>query len=178
MGRTYGNPRRSTAVAAGAGGVLEASERRVGSSDLYFVCRVGSRLCAIPLGRVIETLRPLPLDPLPGTPEFVLGVSMIRGRPTPVLSGSRLLGDGSSSPASRLVTVRAGDRPVALAVGEAVGVRALAAGALSDIPLLAAEGRSDAIAALGTLDRELLVVLESARLVPEGVWASIEKERE
>ena len=150
----------------------------MGSSDLYFVCRIDSRLCAIPVGRVIETLRPLPLDPLPGTPDFVLGVSMIRGQPTPVLSGSRLLGDRSPSPAARLVTVRAEDRPVALAVGEAVGVRAIDPRVFGDLPLLAAEARSDAIAAIGTLDQQLLVVLESARLVPDGVWALIEKEQE
>ena len=146
----------------------------MGSSALYFVCRIDSRLCAIPVASVIETLRPLPLDPLPGAPDFVLGVSLIRGRPTPVLSGSRLLGAGVAPSARRLVALRSGNRSVALAVDETVGVREIADSAVADAPLFPSRAKGTAIAAVATLDRDLLIVLESARLVPDHVWTSIE----
>jgi purine-binding chemotaxis protein CheW len=38
------------------------------------VCRVATRICALPVGVVIETLRPLPLEPIAGAPAFVTGL--------------------------------------------------------------------------------------------------------
>ena len=49
------------------------------------VVMVGARACAIPLDHVAETMRPLPIEPVAGTPGFVRGVSVIRGAPTPVV---------------------------------------------------------------------------------------------
>ncbi|MFL5302954.1 MAG: chemotaxis protein CheW, partial [Anaeromyxobacteraceae bacterium] len=47
--------------------------------------RAGSRLCALPLACVVETLRPLHTSPLAGTPACVSGVAVVRGAPTPVV---------------------------------------------------------------------------------------------
>jgi chemotaxis signal transduction protein len=49
------------------------------------VVMVGTRACAIPLHHVAETLRPLPIQSVAGMPNFVRGVSVIRGTPTPVV---------------------------------------------------------------------------------------------
>ena len=55
------------------------------------VVLVGARACAFPLRHVAETLRPLPIKPVAGTPGFVRGVSVIRGTPTPVVDLKALL---------------------------------------------------------------------------------------
>ena len=55
------------------------------------VVTVGARACAIPLQHVAETMRPLPIEPVAGTPGFVRGVSVIRGAPTPVVDLRALL---------------------------------------------------------------------------------------
>ena len=49
------------------------------------IVMAGARACAIPLDYVAETMRPLPIEPVAGTPGFVRGVSVIRGAPTPVV---------------------------------------------------------------------------------------------
>jgi purine-binding chemotaxis protein CheW len=41
--------------------------------------RSGGRLCALRLESVRETTRPLPIEPIAGTPPFVLGISVMRG---------------------------------------------------------------------------------------------------
>src|SRR5688572_14194200 len=134
------------------------------------VCRVRTRLCALPLERVIETLRPLPIEPLSGAPPFVCGVSIIRGEPLPVVDAGLLLGGGQAR-ATRLVTLRLGARAVALAVDAVLGVRAFERSALRELPPLLREAAADTVAALDSLDRELLLLLESGRLVPEAVFA-------
>ena len=62
------------------------------------VVMVGSRACAFPLHHVAETMRPLPIKPVAGTPGFVCGVSVIRGTPTPVVDLNALLENCENSP--------------------------------------------------------------------------------
>ena len=41
------------------------------------------------------------------------------------------------------------------------------------LPVLLRDAQNDLVAALGTLDHELLIVLERSRLLPEAVWATL-----
>jgi purine-binding chemotaxis protein CheW len=80
------------------------------------VVRVQTRACAVSLTHVIEIMRPLPIEAIAGMPPFVLGVSIIRGTPTPVVDLGLILGAPGSG-AERFVTLRLGQRQVALSVG-------------------------------------------------------------
>lgn len=150
----------------------QSSRDTVPRADLCLVCRVLTRLCALPLEHVSETMRPLPVDPVAGVPAPVRGVAIIRGAPVPVVDLACVLAGTESHP-TRFVTVHVGARRVALAVDTVIGVRAIPAEALYELPLLLKEANTDAIAAMGTLDAQLLVVLRSARLIPEPVWSAL-----
>ena len=140
----------------------------------WVFCSTGARVCALPVRDVIETLRPLPIERLPGSPAFVRGVSIIRGVPTPVIDAATLLGGSNPTPA-RLVTLRCGERTLALAVSAVLGVRKLPPEGVEELsPLLGA----NAIRALASLDSRLLLVLETARIVPESVWQRMDAEAE
>ena len=108
-------------------------------------------------------MRPLPIEALAGVP-FVLGASIVRGAPVPVVDVAALLGLEAGE-ASRFVIVRAGGRRVALLVDAVMDVAALPPEASAAMPPLLA-GVSEAATALGRLDRALLVVLDTARVVP------------
>jgi purine-binding chemotaxis protein CheW len=135
---------------------------------------VASRTCALPLDAVIETMRPLPVELLVGAPPFIAGVSVIRGEPVPVVDAARLLG-GEPAQAQRWVTLRGGPRPIALAVDTVLGVRDIAAAQLSALTPLAGAIAGEIVSAIGTLDHRLLVVLETARLVPDAVFALMDR---
>lgn len=128
------------------------------------LCRVGETTCALELTHVLEILRPLPLRPITGMPSFVIGVSILRGAPVPVVDARRLLGAPISSPPTRLVSLRIDGRSVALAVDEVLGVGLPPPG--RELPPLLRDAQTDVIDTLGRLDSELLVVLRAARLVP------------
>jgi purine-binding chemotaxis protein CheW len=130
------------------------------------------------LAHVGETMRPLPAEPLAGVPSFVRGLAIVRGRPTPVIDAAALLGDAASladgdGAAHRFVTVSPGDRPFMLAVDAVVGVMTLPGDVARGLPSLLQTPRLAAIAATGSLDGALLLVLEHGRVVPEGVWARL-----
>jgi purine-binding chemotaxis protein CheW len=135
------------------------------------VVRVGGRTCALPLAHVVETMRPLPVAPMHGAPPGVVGASIIRGEATPVVDLAKLV-DARPTVARRFVTVRAGARPVALAVDEVVGIVALPQAAFAGSPPLLRDVLAGAVEALATLDRELILVLRAARLSPDALPAT------
>src|SRR5205085_1730186 len=95
-----------------------------GESGQVLLCRMGGRACALRIAQVVETMRPLPVEPVAGAPPFVLGVTLLRGAPAPVIDGGALLGSGRSQP-TRFVTLRVGERRAVLAVEAVLGVRTL-----------------------------------------------------
>jgi purine-binding chemotaxis protein CheW len=144
-------------------------------NDRFLLCQVGSRLIALALGDVRETMRPLPIEPLDGMPPFILGLAVIRGVPVPIIDACRLLSPSSSvypATSARFVTLRLGERTAALAVDAVVEVRLLDRATLMGIPPLLQERQAE-LAAIAALDTELVLVLQAARLVPDQIWSAI-----
>ncbi|HEY6252436.1 MAG TPA: chemotaxis protein CheW [Candidatus Angelobacter sp.] len=133
---------------------------------------VDTRACALPLPYVIETMRQLPIEPVAGSPPFVLGVSIIRGAPVPVVDLGVLLGAGTGD-ASRFVTLRLGDRQVAISVDQVLGVRELETSITQALPPLLQGASHDAIEEIGTLDQQMLVVLRAGWQLPVEALAAI-----
>lgn len=138
------------------------------STTAALLVRVAGRACALPLEPVLETSRPLPLQAVAGAPSFVSGVALMRGVPTPVLDLAALLGSGPQTP-RRLVRLRVGQRCVALAVEEVLGVRTLD-GERTGLPPLLQHVGGETLSSLETLDAELLWVLRECVTLPDSAW--------
>jgi purine-binding chemotaxis protein CheW len=133
----------------------------------------GSRTYAIPIAHVVETMRPLPIETIAGVPSFVLGLSVVRGTPVPVVDLEAVVGAGRARSIARFVALKLGQRSVALAVGAVVGMRELGEARMTEMPPLLREAETDVIDAIGVLDRELLLVLRASRLLPDEVWRKL-----
>ena len=144
---------------------MQTGSMRTPAERLSLVVRAGGWLCAIPAQDVVETMRPLPIEPVRDAPPFVRGVSVIRGEPLPVVDLGFLLRGTETVDARRFVTVRTGERRVALAVDEVVGVwRDEPAGKRA--PPLLAEAVAVHVERLAALDAQTFAVLNTARLLP------------
>jgi len=147
---------------------------RASERSPVLVVTVGARACAIPLHHVAETMRPLSIEPVAGTPGFVRGVSVIRGAPTPVIDLKALLENGENSATyGRFVTMKLGERRVALGVDGVVGLKNLDSAQLRELPPMLRDVTGDLIEAMGTRDAQLLVVLRASRMVPDEVWSTL-----
>ncbi len=135
----------------------------------WLVCRAGAGLCALPLGAVVEIMRPLPLEPVASPPPGLRGLSVIRGVPVPVLDLAALLGEPGAA-IGRLVTATIAGRKIAFAVATVFGIRRIDSAQLAELPPLLRDSARAAVAAIGTLDAELLLLLEAGRLVPDGLF--------
>jgi purine-binding chemotaxis protein CheW len=138
------------------------------------IVMAGARACAIPLDHVAETMRPLPIEPVAGTPGFVRGVSLIRGAPTPVVDLKALLGNVENSATyGRFVTIKLGERQAAIGVDGVIGLANLDSAQLAELPPILEDVAAGLIEAIGTRDAQLLVVLRAARIVPDAVWTTL-----
>lgn len=134
--------------------------------------RSAGHACALDLAHVVEVMRPLPISTIANAPEMVLGLSIIRGIPVPVVDFGALFGAGGGT-INRLVLVRAGERRVALAVEEVLGIYELSDPALRAMPPLVQAAAAGAIRSIAALDSELLYVLDSAGIVDQELLASL-----
>jgi len=154
---------------------LTAATDEGGGPTIRLLCRAGDHLCAIPIEHVIEVLRVLPIEPVSGAPRYVLGLCVIRGSAVPVVDTGLLLGDQTTK-SERLITIRTGDRAIALAVEAVLGIRAIRAETFNELPPLLREAAGEAIASIGVLDAELLFVLRTARIVPADLLDHLARE--
>lgn len=136
--------------------------------------RGGKLMCGVPISDVIEVMRCMPVVTISNLPPFVMGLSVIRGDRVPVVDLCELLGaEGEHSGRTRLVTLRVGSRVVALAVDSVIGIREFERSLLAKVPPLLTSAHPEALAAIGLLDRELLLVLDESRMVPDEILAEL-----
>lgn len=138
----------------------------------WLLCRVGTVLCALPIEQVIEIMRPFAIEPVAGAPQYVLGVSIIRGVPVAVVDLGRIAGDRATR-SERLIAVTAATRTIALAVDAVLGIQTVTADAFGQLPPVLRDVATDAISAMGARDTELIVFLRTARIVPDDVLARL-----
>lgn len=136
-----------------------------GASRLWLLCRTGAVQCALSIERVIEITRPQPIERIASGPQFVLGLSIIRGTPTPVVDLGLIIGSQPGKP-GRLLIVKTAPRTIALAVEHVAGIATIEAGVLGRLPPLLQQTATETIAAIGSRDDALLVFLNAGRLVP------------
>lgn len=137
-------------------------------ADSWLLCRSAAHLYGIPVEHVVEVMRVLPIEPVAGAPNYVRGLSVIRGVPMAVIDIGILVA-GQTTLADRLVVIRAGERSIALLNEAVLGIRAVPAEVFRQMPPLLRDAADGTIVAVGTIDAELLFVLHAARLVPEGM---------
>jgi purine-binding chemotaxis protein CheW len=76
-------------------------------SERHVLFRVGRALCALPMHEVRQVLATAPITLVPRLPEFVLGVTNLRGRILAVVDLARRLGlDASESSKSRVIVAQ------------------------------------------------------------------------
>jgi len=142
------------------------------SGSRVLIVEVHAAACALPLMHVVETMRPLPIEPIACALSFIRGISLIRGSPTPVVDLGALLGASEGAP-GRFVTLRLGGRQVALAVKAVLGVRELDALTIQKLPPLLGGASKEFIEAIGTLDQQMLMVLQAGWQLPDEVWKAV-----
>jgi purine-binding chemotaxis protein CheW len=150
--------------------------RQVDSLLPFLVCRSGPRFCALALADVVETMRPLPVEPVAEAPPFLKGIAIVRGEALPVVDIGRLVNGESEARIGRFVTVRLGRRHAVFAVGEVTGIREMGADALSEARTVLGDLEPEVIASLGRLDGQLVSLLRAAPVISDELWGRLDQQ--
>jgi purine-binding chemotaxis protein CheW len=133
------------------------------------------RACALRATDVIETMRPLPIEPLPAMPPFMRGAAIIRGASAPVIDLGALLGSSEEGIGSRFVTIRAGAKTVALCVDAVADIQPVGMRIFEELPPLLRDVHGGVIEALGALNNRLLFLLNDGRALPTQWWTALKR---
>ena len=111
---------------------------------------------------------------MPEMPAFLRGISLIRGAVVPVVDVASLLDTNQNLTSTRFVTLKLGDRRIAFAVDDVIGVRRLANEASAAMPPLLRTTDAGLIDTITTLDAELILILEATYVIPDAVWEALD----
>lgn len=138
----------------------------------FLLCRLGTSWCALGLQGLGEVMRPQPVDPVAGLPEFLDGLAIIRGTPLPVVNLPKLLCGAASTPCDqeRFVTAESDGQQLALRVDEVAGIVPLQSDIWNRLPSLWDGLQSRQLAALGSHQGQLVMLLRRANLLSEDEW--------
>lgn len=130
-------------------------------------------LFALPIKNILEIMRPQPVQVIADMPSVMKGVAIIRGAPVPVMELSDLLNMKTDQKSSRFILLQAQSGRVALAVEDVVGLHRFQSSLFQILPPLFGTESREIISSIGLMDRQLLFVLETARLIPSDVWNAL-----
>ena len=144
------------------------------AAKFWLLCQTGSHRFAIPIEHVVENMRMLPIETVADVPSLVRGLCIIRGEPIAVIDAALLFGEPAAT-INRLITVRTGQRIIALATESILGIRSIAPRDLRQLPPVFRD--ADSISSVVAHDEELVFFLRSARIVPDELLSRIELAR-
>lgn len=144
-----------------------------GLNHRVLLVRARSWLCALPVVDIIETMRSLPIVSFASGLRFLRGISVVRGAPVPIVDLAALLGAEDGAGGRMFVAMRCGAKRYCLEVDEVVGISDIDVGKLEKAPPLLSGVMAEYVERLAVLDGQVLVTLETARLIPQEVWHSL-----
>ena len=157
-----------TAVAAGLTAGLTAEQ-----ADAFVVFRLAGAEYGLPVAAVQEVLRrPDAVTPLPNAPDFVSGVTTLRGAVLPLVAMRRLLRlpEGSRGPAERgrVVVIASGSARAGLLVDGMAGIVRIPENAVEPAPVVS-QAQHRLIRRIGTLEdaggRRMILLMDPAELL-------------
>ena len=129
--------------------------------------QLGSETYGINVLQVREVLRVTDITPVPGSPDYVLGIINLRGNVVTVIDCRRCfdLPDKESDESSRIVIVESSGQVVGVLVDSVAEVVYLRSSQIDHAPNIGAEDSSKYIQGVYSRDDELLILVDLNKLV-------------
>jgi len=133
---------------------------------------LGDEHYGIAVMQVQEVLRVTEITPVPGAPDFVLGIINLRGNVVTVLDTRNRFGMSSKEvdDASRIIIIEAGEQVVGLLVDSVAEVVYLRASEIESAPNVGNEDSSRYIQGVHSSDGNLLIMIDVNKLLTEDEW--------
>lgn len=148
------------------------------SNDAVMQCvtfRLEEEIYGINVMQVQEVLRVTEIAPVPGAPDYVLGIINLRGNVVTVIDTRERLGLGSKErdESTRIVIIEAEKLVVGILVDAVAEVVDLRASEIESPPSVGNDESSKYIQGVACRDGELLILVDLNKLLNDGEWAEL-----
>ena len=137
--------------------------------------KLGEETYGINVMQVQEVLRHTEIAPVPGAPEYVLGIINLRGNVVTVIDTRLRFGLPSSdiSDSTRIVIIESDDQVVGILVDSVAEVVYLRSSEIDSAPNVGTEESAKFIQGVSNRDGELLILVDLNKLLNDEEWAEI-----
>lgn len=150
---------------------MNAIEKAVDDPVLRWVTfRLANETYGVSVTQVKEVLRISEIAPVPGAPDYVLGIINLRGNVVTVIDTRKRFGLESIEPedASRVVIIEVDRQVVGILVDSVAEVVDLRASAIEQAPNVGSDETSKYIQGVTSLNSELLILVDLNKFLTEG----------
>ncbi len=129
--------------------------------------RLGEEVYGIDVLQVQEVLRITEISPVPGAPDYVLGIINLRGNVVTVVDARNRFGlpPKESDDASRIIVVDAFEKVIGLLVDNVSEVAYVPNSQIESAPNVGAEEGSRFVSGVSNREGDLLIMVDLARLI-------------
>jgi len=125
--------------------------------------------------QVQEVLRVTEIAPVPGAPDYVLGIINLRGNVVTVIDTRRRFGLPAKEmdDSTRIVIIEAEDQVVGILVDSVAEVVDLRSSEIETAPNVGTEESSKFIQGVASVDSELLIIVDLNKLLSDEQWSEM-----
>lgn len=134
--------------------------------------RLGDEMYGVNVMQVQEVLRVTEIAPVPGAPDYVLGIINLRGNVVTVMDTRKRFGLPLKEPdeSTRIVIIEAEDQIVGIVVDSVAEVVYLRASDIETAPEVGNDESSKYIQGVASRDAELLILVDLNKLLSAEEW--------
>ncbi len=155
---------------------MQQSKLKVEDDVIQWVTfRLAEESYGIAVMQVQEVLRVTEITPVPGAPDYVLGIINLRGNVVTVLDTRKRFGlpANEMDDASRIIIIESGEQVVGLLVDSVAEVVYLRAAEIESSPNVGNEESSRYIQGVHSQEGELLILVDVNKLLTEDEWQDV-----
>ena len=138
--------------------------------------RLDNEKYGIRVMQVQEVLRMTEIAPVPGAPDFVLGIINLRGNVVTVIDSRKRFGlsEAEADDSTRIVIIEADNHVVGILVDSVAEVVDLRTSEIDAAPNVGNDDSSKYIQGVSSKDKELLILVDVNKLLSDEEWEEVE----
>lgn len=141
----------------------------------YVTFRLDQEAYGINVMQIQEVLRYSEIAPVPGSPDYVLGIINLRGNVVTVIDTRRRFGlsDAEITDTTRIVVMETGDQVMGILVDSVAEVMYLKSSEIEAAPNVGSEESARFIQGVCNKNGELIILVEFDKMLNDYEWAEI-----
>lgn len=153
----------------------ETKDSNQGMSSAYVTFSLADETYAIDVLQVQEVLKMTDIAPVPGVPDYILGIINLRGDVVTVIDARRRMSLPFREPddASRIVIIDVGHQNVGILVDAVAEVVQISPSSVDPAPAVGNDQTSRFILGVSSTEDGLTILIDLNKLLSEEEWAAI-----